>query len=433
MNTQTALTIYSLPNELLAAIAAAGQEGRLRGAFKPEWTLSHCVSRRFRDVIVRAPALWTIIQVNLAAEGSVEIFKLYVERAGACELWADIKSSPHEPDRLWADDLDRNLIAERLAQIVPHVNRMWRLSIRVLSEWEHLMLAPFRNIAAPVLQHLEIVKPPEGTRSDPFEIFSSGAPRLTFLKMRGLKLQLPTPQWTASLTHLELWGGLGSDGYDLLVAITAQCPLLVDLYLDIRWTSRPSRRFHIPFLKSLHISIYDALDQHYMLSILDLFDTPALVEFKIDDVHGDQVAVLFNSTSLPHASFPALTSLCLINRNLCACEDVDSFSPTSTSPPLMLFPALSSLTLINLCFMRGLVDDILGPVSQPWPSLQTFALHPMEVDVGDVRHALRSAIRSKRERGQPLPKFRLSSVLFSDETWQENGVTVEIFELATFG
>ncbi|KAJ6588261.1 hypothetical protein B0H19DRAFT_1247951 [Mycena capillaripes] len=391
MNTQTALTIYSLPNELLAAIAAAGQEGRFQAAFKPEWTLSH-ISRRFRDVIVRAPALWTIIQVNLAAEGSVETFKLYVERAGACELWAAITSSSH--------DLDRILVGERLAQIVPNVNRMWRLSIRVPGEWEHLILAPFRHIAAPVLQHLEVVRPADDgiLARDLFEVFSSGAPRLTFLKMKGLKIQLPTPQWTASLTHLELWGGPGSDGHDLLVAITAQCPLLMHLYLDISWPSQSSMRFHIPSLKSLHISIYDALDQHYMLSMLDLFDTPALTECNIDSVHGDQVAVLFNSTSLPHASFPALTSLCFISRNLCACEDVDSFPLTSTSPPLMLFPALSSLTLINLCFMRGLVDDILGPASQPWPSLQTFALYPMQVDVGDVRHALRDAIRSKRQR-----------------------------------
>ncbi|KAJ6588279.1 hypothetical protein B0H19DRAFT_202340 [Mycena capillaripes] len=178
MNSQTALSLCSLPNELLDAIAAAGQEGcvsEFQDAFKSKWTLSH-VSHRLREVVVGAPTLWTVIRANLGAEGSVEIFKLYVERAGVCELWADIRSFSRAEDH-------RVLVTERLAQIVLYVNRMRRLSIVLPPRWGHVLLAPFRYIAAPVLQHLEIVQP-ENFNHDflrvPFELFFVRGPKADF-------------------------------------------------------------------------------------------------------------------------------------------------------------------------------------------------------------------------------------------------------------
>jgi len=69
----------------------------------------------------------------------------------------------------------------------------------------------------------------------------------------------------------------------------------------------------------------------------------------------------------------------------------------------------------------------LGPDSEPWPLLKTFTLCSSE-GTSDVRGALQDAVRSKRQRGQALPKFRLSAALLSLEDWHESMAEVEMFD-----
>ncbi|KAJ7849335.1 hypothetical protein B0H13DRAFT_2088730 [Mycena leptocephala] len=426
-----ALTICSLPNELLAAVVVAGQEEPVADsqprAFNPEWTLSH-VCRRFRDLIVGSPTLWTIIYADFETEGSMKIFKLYLERSGACNVSVTLHGSRCLLDEYLAEQ-------SRFSQIVPHVNRIWRLRVVLSTEWGREVLACLRDAAVPNLQYLEIIndRPDLDGEWSPVQMFSSGAPRLNFLKLDGIKLLAPPAiQWTASLTHLELLRGQRMENSDGLVAITTQCPLLVHLHLDISWISTPARQFHIPTLKFLHILVSDSKDEFYLLHMVDLFDTPALTEFIIDGTHGDQIFVLFNSPSLPHSSFSALTSFSFINRYWCSCESDGhhDFSDTMSSPPL--FPALSSLTLVYQCFTSDFVKYFLGPSSQPWPGLKTVTLCPKKDGYNDVWDALEDAVDSKRQSGQPLPKLRLFRALSTLEAWQENawqgnGADVEVF------
>ncbi|KAF8213786.1 hypothetical protein K438DRAFT_1804666 [Mycena galopus ATCC 62051] len=226
-------TIFSLPNELLAAIAAVGQDDRVTDSwqtpsrtFKSEWTLSH-VSHRFRDVMVGAPALWTFAEADVDDDRSVEILKLYLERSRACIISTILRESPASNFR----DVDEPLPTQ-VGRLVQHVNRIWMLRIALRTKWVVEMLSRFRDVAAPHLQRLEIVQN-DGRPGETIAMLS--APRLT-------------AQWTASLTHLEL--------RSIPAAITAQCPLLVRLYLDLaETTSTQTTRFHIPTLKFLHISI----------------------------------------------------------------------------------------------------------------------------------------------------------------------------------
>ncbi|KAJ6571708.1 hypothetical protein B0H19DRAFT_1130812, partial [Mycena capillaripes] len=199
------------------------------------------------------------------------------------------------------------------------------------------------------------------------------------------------------------------------------CQLLVHLHLDIKWyIPSTTRQLHIPLLKSLHLSVSDSEGDSYLLGIVGLFDTPVLTEFIIDGTHGDQIFALFNSTSLP-SSFPALTSFSFVTRLSCSCETKRPFSNPISAPPLGLFPTLSSLTLINQCFTTNLVNDIL---SLSWPNLSTVALCPQQNHLVGVRRALHGAVELRRQRGQPLPKLRLSPPL---AFLQEIGAEVEIF------
>jgi hypothetical protein len=425
----SAPTISSLPNELLVAIAAAGQEGRvsdlqnLKGfKSKSEWTLSH-LSRRFREAIVNAPTLWTFVEVNLGDEGSVEIFKLYLERSRACHISVTLQYRlPHSS--IPAVDMPPHLIAERIGQIVPHVNRIWRLHVALKS---NVIRTLFRYTQAPNLQHLEIenVFPYE---RGPVEIFSSGAPRLTSVKITGFKTQFPVPPWTATLTDLELWmawDSEDSDGTSFCVAFIAQCPLLVNLVLDTRNLALEGLHFHIPSLRSLRLLLWENGEEDDLVEALSVFDTPALTELVIANSHGHQIFVLFNATHLPHMSFPALTSLIFTNGTWSCTDETDH---TISSPPLLLFPALSSLSLINQCCTPNLINNIFGPSSQPWPLLEAVTLCPQTSSLVDVAGALRSALPSRHEPGQARLKWRLSPALFFMDEWREMGADAERFD-----
>ncbi|KAJ6519238.1 hypothetical protein C8R45DRAFT_15669 [Mycena sanguinolenta] len=419
MNAET--TISSLPNELLAAIASAGQEHRVADSytsrpqwqlqnrsdpFNSEWVLSH-VSRRFRDVIVNSPALWTHIVANLDIAGSIEVLKLYLDRSRAYKISISLhedKFPKIDADRDM-DDLELEVVLMRVNQVVPHIRRIRALRMLLQTERVVEVLSPLRVIAAPHLQHLEIVKLSDEEDST-LAIFSSGAPKLTFVEIIGLALDLPMAPWTVSLTHLGLQRYQFDWVINHLVPLTAQCPMLVYLRFDIHFRTRGDR-VRIPTLKSLHISSsMQEVAHNLLLDIVNVFDAPALTEFIVDGTHGDQICRLFNSAALTQSSFPALTSLSFSRPSACPCDAENTLYRTISSPPVALFPALSSLTLINQCFTPHLIRDLLGPGAQPWSSLKSVKLVPKEDSLQDVRSALEDVV-AKRKLQQSFPEVKL--------------------------
>ncbi|KAJ7721014.1 hypothetical protein B0H16DRAFT_1603506 [Mycena metata] len=429
--------IFSLPTELLVTIVAAGHRedflafpSQLDG-WKPEWVMSR-ICRRFRDISIAASSLWRLAQVDLISEHSVEIFKLYLARSQGCEIWVNLRELSWD-----GETIEPPLIAERLSPIVPHIGRIQRLGI--LSNWESMaaMLAPFRDVQVPCLEYLQL----HSTHHDcPVELFCSGAPKLTFLTLSGFTPHFPIPQWTASLTHLELWGCedvVDTGGNSFFAAITTHCPSLVHLYINT--TARlygPHNisvgEIHIPTLKTLHICLSYDFSTEAMLEHIAFFDTPAVTDLTIDYAHGDDVSTLFCPTNLPHPVFPAVTSLSFVGRG-CTCDRGLGSARLNSwripTPPLHIFPALTSLTLINECFMANIVEDLVGPDSQPWPLLQTVTLCPTTAYVQEVYTVIQNTVRSRRQRAV-VPKFRLSPRLYEvgEEYWAENGVDVELFD-----
>ncbi|KAJ7507189.1 hypothetical protein B0H11DRAFT_2271702 [Mycena galericulata] len=391
-------SILSLPDELLVEIA--GQENydptgpTLHCEFDLAWILSR-VSRRFRLAIISAPSLWTIVQAETTREGSVEISKLYLERSRACKMWVTLRdfSQLEEENHLHINDL------------IPHIHRIWRLDIE--SERVESMFIQFSDIAAPFLEHLEI------KGSDRFEevavnVFSLGAPRLTFLKLAYLSPLEPVPKWAVSLTHLDLRVCPDLQLNNIFTVMITQCTSLIHLCID-SWANLSTAGelgINIPSLKSLHLEFVDSED---MLETIGLFDTPALTDLVCKGAHGDEISVLFDPTSLPLSSFPALTSLSFVNSGCgYACESDSHFRAifrTISSPPLRLFPAPNFATV-------GTSGD----------SYTVFC------NVREVYSTLQQIVRSKHERQQTLPKLRLPSDTFYQGDWAENGVDVELFD-----
>ncbi|KAJ6591029.1 hypothetical protein DFH09DRAFT_1138360 [Mycena vulgaris] len=213
--------IFSLPTELVVAIVATAQDDRvpvgLDEIFKSEWTMSH-ICRRFRNIIISAPTLWTLIEADLCSTGSVEIFKMYLERSQGCKIWATVRE----------DGLKRHGIAEHLSHIFPHTPRIRRLDIMGTNSSMAAMLASFGDVAVPSLECLQIKRDEEYSSYPLWRLFSAGPPiALTSLKLVGFTPDFPVPQWTASLTHLELRRGRdveNSDENGFFMEIARQCP-----------------------------------------------------------------------------------------------------------------------------------------------------------------------------------------------------------------
>ncbi|KAJ7856587.1 hypothetical protein B0H13DRAFT_2357323 [Mycena leptocephala] len=395
----------SLPNELLVAIAAAGQEGRFLHSntafdfkFKSEWTFSH-LCRCFREAIIGTPELWTHVEVDLSMRGSVEIFNLYLERCGTYPISATLQ---------YLTASNYHLVDERLRG--------------------GLVLALFRDVAAPNLRHLEIIN---ALRESYYwwpsvEVFSSGAPRLAFLKMDGFRPQRPAPPWT-SLTHLELRKGPDRANYaaTLLFEVTKQCPLLVHLSIEINWEFTSGLRFCIPSLKFLHISLLDHPPGLYLLGMVDLFDTPALTKLTVSGANCYQIWELL-SYGLDCTSFPVLTSFSSVNSGPCCRTDDPIPGPKSPQPGQ--FTALTSITLINQCLSASFVRGISDPLSQLWPRLKTVTLCPQNGTLDAVQTAIRDAVELHQQEGQPLPKFRLSPELFALTQDWDTDVEMEVFD-----
>ncbi|KAJ7764512.1 hypothetical protein DFH07DRAFT_811487 [Mycena maculata] len=331
---QSSPAIFSLPHELLVEIAAIGQEDRealADGVFRPEWNLSH-VCRRFRHTITEAATLWTYMEVDLNFEGSVEVAKLYFSRSRACKIWVTLHGHRTQ--------IGAHAIAERLGHFLPNVNRIWWFEIFLERAWtSDSVFAPFQTMAAPALEHLEI----------------HGAPNFRSLKLNSCKPDFPVLSWAAHLTHLE-FRAYGyredSEGNTFFATILKQCTSLESLVV-------------IP--NGGATKLWDALFH---------FAAPALSDLVVHNTHGDQISVLFDSTSLYHSSFLALTSLSFVTAG-CICGDdsnVRAAFKTVSSPPLRLLPALSSLTLINLCFTEDILSDILGADSAVAPPANRFNL-----------------------------------------------------------
>ncbi|KAJ7856580.1 hypothetical protein B0H13DRAFT_2357317 [Mycena leptocephala] len=399
----------SLPNELFVAIAAAGQEGRFVDSntafdfkFKSEWTLSH-LCRRFRESIVGAPELWTHVEIDLNMRRSVEIFNLYLERCGTYPISVTLQyfAAPNY-----------HLVDKRLRQIVPHMGRIWRLSIRLRTHVVRLVLAPFRDVAAPNLRHLEIINklsyqwsfvetPITGASMDdvpnPPRASERSGPRRFFSRRDHSPLR----------------------GHEAM-------PLVGSSISQINWELRSGLRFCIPSLKFLHLSLLDNEPRLHLLGAVDLFDTPALTELTVSGASCGQIWELL-SYGLDCASFPVLTSFSSVNRGPCPCRTDDPI-PGPKSPQPGQFTALTSITLINQCLSASFVRGISDPLSQPWPRLKTVTLCPQNGTLDAVQTAIRDAVESHQQEGQPLPKFRLSPELFALVQDWDKDVEVEMFD-----
>ncbi|KAJ7628350.1 hypothetical protein FB45DRAFT_1059140 [Roridomyces roridus] len=431
MTTQN--SILSLPNELIAEITVASQNGDDEKT-KSELILSS-ICRRFRDAVISAPELWTKVEMEATSERSVNLSQLYLERSAAREVWITLRA-------FGVGDVRKT---SGLLQLTPHLTRISRLTVAsdYFLDLEGI-LDIFSNVAVPSLRHFEVVKEgpgfPDSSYRIPEDLFSVGAPRLSSLSLSYCSTGAPG-QWMNSITHIDLKNAasLTNGCREIFTDITSQLPLLTDLNLDMsRFETMEGTGISSRCLTHIRLD-HCGDDTRALLDILSCFDTPALSDLTLYECHGDQISVLFNSDSTQFkSSFSALASLSCVQKEpepeTTQCKDNEDVYPhyqTIASPPIHLFPRLSSWSLINQCFTARMLTETLGRNSRPWPLLQTVTVWPLGPDIDAVYDILREVVQWKRESQEAVPKLRLSQSLFLREYWVENGVDVELVEAFT--
>ncbi|KAJ7291147.1 hypothetical protein C8J57DRAFT_210398 [Mycena rebaudengoi] len=248
-------------------------------------------------------------------------------------------------------------------------------------------------------------------------------PLLRSLKLSRFRLPDAIPPWMASIVDLDWAQSTFSP------RVVAHFPSLRHLTIDWHSCSEP---IQLPSLTSLCLFLEDGEgDAPVLAETLGRFTVPALTDLSGQNIHGDHIPALFDSTHIAK-SWSAVTSLVFTGRHPdCDCEEEGStYLPKPiSSPPLRAFPAVTSLSLIDVCYTAKIVRDIFRPDFALWPlRTVTIGTPACLANVDDLYSALTDAVRAARLQKREIPKFRLSPALFCLPYWQENNVDVELFE-----
>ncbi|KAJ7024342.1 hypothetical protein C8F04DRAFT_1131640 [Mycena alexandri] len=440
--------IFCLPDDLLIEVAAALHHDQQlypnpdRG-LKAEWVLSR-VSQRFQHVILHARELWTVIEVELQSNGSMNILQLYLERSGAYAIWLTVR------DSLSLQSSSR--LVQCLNYILPHLGRIWQLNFLArltpisphgsprlsrldvmykLAFWDKLV-STLKDLAAPKLRRLSL-ELDDGSINGGFisdvELFTLGVPLLTHLTISGFTPSIPHLDFLKNITHLEMWHCrvvVPVSFTKHLQDIVASCPALLSLAVDVRAyeISGVHAILSLPGLRALRLWCSTRTRSEYLPGLLATFDAPSLETLTIAHGHAMHVRALFGPWpgGTPRASFPVLSSLTFIGLRHASGDIQGGGAESAMVPPLHLFPAMSTLNLIHQHGTVQLIRALWGPNAQKaWPSLRTLMLCPRTEDVGRVGGALTEARRTETR----LPRLTLSAAL-RDQT----GMEVELFDPA---
>ncbi|KIM79833.1 hypothetical protein PILCRDRAFT_10010 [Piloderma croceum F 1598] len=412
----------NLPDETLAAIFEAGL-ALTKQPYVVSWNppyiernkpfeiLVSSVSRRWRNVALQTPRLWTDIRINVSKFTAGDMLDLYLSRSKSylldiafTQLGQDERS--YDPD----PDFDTNNFAWCLEQLVPHATH-WRQfvieGVSVGPETSHLF-SPLAGLYVPALERMVIDCYCSPSRV--VEIFSAGAPLLSYMELMEVYFVPPLDTVTSlrletrhsqlsytdfshlmshmrSLTHLSMNATI-ADISDLATAghqsprIELHSAVWLDLELDLSWSRHPS------------------------VGALCFLDLPALESLVI---HGTAVGIVDAFTSHRH-SYLSLRTLTLTSKLKLDFEKLES---TKVREFIRLFPNIRDFAIdgTDPTFLHALceaqtTDELL------WPQLSVITLksNPAlrhSLTLNDIIHL----VENRATLGHPISRITLSSYI----------------------
>jgi F-box-like len=399
--------MQSVPDDVLREIFQAGTSGtsgtsdtsmcRYSVDDLPMLPFPHLVSivnRRWRDVALCSPYLWTTIVFNCnRTMSNHEGPSLWIERSGACLLDITIVIT------LWGS---LSNVKSAMDQIIPHTTRWRRFTVDCLSRnMVETVIARLHPASVPHLRDfimisydddsLGYIRTTDVTARVCDRLFTGGATSLTEARLIG-PYHIYTPPLTG-LTYLQLGGSYRANK---IVRITANrlrdlltaSPFLNDLvlqHLDVIFPLNTSvSDIQIPSLCSLTMSF--SYRAHRLWKLFSLLSLPELKTLIL--THMSQLGAPCIDIGLQ--SYAAVTALRLVQ-----CGSIQHSLAKS------LYSSFPSIIHLELIKSSGLVKEHLlqnnSYVAVIWPHLKTITIsYPMRYET------ICDFIDNRREMGHPL-------------------------------
>ncbi|KAF9496537.1 hypothetical protein BDN71DRAFT_1415385 [Pleurotus eryngii] len=396
-----------IPDDVLSYMFSIGQDHVTMSSLKEqddtrsfpfELLVSH-VNHRWRCVAINSPSLWR--RVDVVPEKTEEETQTYLERSKTYPTDIRVDGWPWErPMPLaFVDSLAHNTQYWRQAVINVSLDYPYHLLLGHLENYP-MALAHLEHISLCVaaIKHLsdDPTLEPELT-----QIMRAGAPRLKFVRLRGIAPHFFRPPMAAVVTlHIELTRAIPLS-YNTLEAILTASPSLANfsLYGDVihfpDWPPPGSELIHLPGLKSLRLRGPQSwLYPNFLLRIT----APALYSLYLKAVQETDLEP-FWASSTP-CTFPSLRAL-----TFCGFD----FSYLSYYKAYTAFPHISRFTLLNTSFDIPIIVTLLGhrsPDARIWPQLRELSI---PYDISDDQQ-LYDMVALRAETRTPLAKLCIGTI-----------------------
>lgn len=427
-------SVSSLPNEVLSAVFEAALVSSQSNRSWPHIELLVTrVARRWRDVALSTPQLWTYVYIPWGAKGRAKA-EVYLSRSGALplDLFLDID-----------ENNDSSHAISHLANVINCHAARWR-SLRIDSvtvgeagEWVcgAYALLTLLPSSVPLLEHIQLtieeVYQREFRGHYPLDIYRAGAPSLTRIRIRGFGMHLCLPP-SATVTRLELHEARDAIRFSsaklasMLAGLSALKFLVINGDFIEEWV--PATHITMPSLQHFYVRAYRV---EQIPAFLGMISAPLLQSLLLDSMWGEDEFKDFGrfvDLRPGLSNYPRLRSLTIM---------ADYLSTQSWATIASLYPTVTHITL--LCndfnsFFGSLHRDqrsVTSTVSR-WPELHSLTLIDRPSKTPTL---LRDTLASRISFGQPIQKLYLSSCLMTqlsdDLGWIRENVDVEETRLYT--
>lgn len=420
--------ICSFPPEILSLIFKAGQAQELYDSFFIDDSISEDVlpvlafeilmthvSSHFREIAIGTHTLWASIHITTTR--TVEELAVYMARSDECALSVRIDdSTPIAKAR------------EKINLILPCVDRYHQLTIDTIQESADLpIIRCFSDRDAPNLKHLSIsVEDVEegivniGTSSN---IFASGAPMLSFVRLRGITMALFNPPLNNVTTlHLDQTSSLPIPYAKFRHMITASPSLKnLSIYGDIISTAWPgtTNQIDLPCLRSLRLCGISGVTYSGLLLGIN---APWLESLVLKDVQESDLDQFLASPDV--YKFPLLQHLSFHDFEVSSRAYAEIFRA---------FPAITqfSTTYFNrtptILYLLAQWNTAL-PSALIWPKLHTLSFL-LDFDDDEL---IKDVVQTRIISGYPLEKLRVGTgsnlSLLPHYHWFQENVVFEGFQ-----
>jgi F-box-like len=395
---------YNLPSEILSAIFEEGLIetpeslncfGRQTMRFE---LLVSSVLRRWRNVALQTPLLWTDLTINvlLLTHG---LYDLYLGRSKSCLL--DITLDRVYPKKQATHDTP-DCAECHLDQLISHVGHWRKLIVR--GGFIELQLSTLSHLCTPALETLVLYFCPQ---KHEIELFSGGAPRLSSVELIGAKCRPPL----GAVKYLTLFSDsdLSPLSYDQLSRSIEPTRSLTHLSIDAKIAQDAENHppIELASVLVLYILFHRGDTDCNTLRILDFSAVKSLT------IDGD-TDVVIGALTRNHRVYPHVQSLTLTHNS--AYNDTENM-PAVALDFISLFPAIRDVVfqgtnpsaILDVLHNRKSTDEAL------WSDLSAITVvaaglgGQIYANTNQIWACIVKIVENRVQLGQPISSIKLSS------------------------